>query len=134
VATATPVTTSYGANIAMFNKGSAEKRLASWLFVKYFTTAEVNADWSTNTGYLPIRKSAADTQVVKARFESLPAYRVAVTEIQQYGRPETTVKGTQDTRTFIQDAMTAAISDPSSSAKELLDEAAQKGNEALKQR
>jgi multiple sugar transport system substrate-binding protein len=131
-ASATPVTTSYGANIAMFNKGSAEKRLASWLFVKYFTTAEVNADWSTNTGYLPIRKSAAELPVVKAQFEKLPAYKVAVLEIQQYGRPETTVKGTQDTRTFIQDAMTAAVTDPSTKVKDLLDEAVKKGNEALK--
>jgi ABC-type glycerol-3-phosphate transport system substrate-binding protein len=133
-ASATPVTTSYGANIAMFNKGPAEKRLASWLFIKYFTTAAVNADWSTNTGYLPIRKSAANLPVVQAQFEKLPAYKVAVNEIQQYGRPETTIKGTQDTRTFIQDAMTAAINDTGRRPKEILDEAVQKGNEALKQR
>jgi hypothetical protein len=44
------------------------------------------------------------------------------------------VKGTQDTRTFIQDAMTAAVSDPSSKVKDLLDEAVKKGNEALKQK
>jgi len=130
----TPVTTSYGANIAMFNKGTAEKQLASWLFVKYFTSTEVNGDWSAFSGYLPIRKSATDTTAVKTQFEKLPAYKVAVTEIQQYGRPETTVKGTQDTRTFIQDAMTAAVSDTSTRPKDLLDEAVKKGAEALKQK
>ena len=83
---------------------------------------------------MPIRKSAATLPVVLAQFEKLPAYKVAVNEIQQYGRPETTVKGTQDTRTFIQDAMTAAINDTSRKPKEILDEAVQKGNEALKQR
>lgn len=129
-----PVTTSYGANIAMFNKSSAEKRLASWLFIKYFTSTEVNADWSSFTGYLPIRKSTLDTTAVKTQFEKLPAYKVAVTEIQQYGKPETTVKGTQDTRTFIQDAMTAAVSDTGTKPKDLLDEAVRKGNEALKQK
>lgn len=132
-ATATPVTTSYGANIAMFNKSTAEKKLASWLFIKYFTSTEVNADWSSFTGYLPIRKSTLDNAAVKAQFDKLPAYKVAVTEIQQYGRGETTVKGTQDTRTFIQDAMTAAVTDPSTKVKDLLDEAVKKGNAALKQ-
>lgn len=57
-----------------------------------------------------------------------------MTQIQQYGRPETSVKGTQDTRTFIQDAMTAAIGDPKLDPKKLLDDAVQKGNEALKQK
>ncbi|MFN8515803.1 MAG: ABC transporter substrate-binding protein [Chloroflexia bacterium] len=132
-ASATPVTTSYGANIAMFNKSTAEKKLASWLFIKYFTSTEVNADWSSFTGYLPIRKSTLDNAAVKAQFDKLPAYKVAVTEIQQYGRGETTVKGTQDTRTFIQDAMTAAVTDPSTKVKDLLDEAVKKGNAALKQ-
>jgi len=93
----------------------------------------VNADWSSFTGYLPIRKSTLDNAAVKAQFDKLPAYKVAVTEIQQYGRGETTVKGTQDTRTFIQDVMTAAVTDPSTKVKDLLDEAVKKGNAALKQ-
>jgi multiple sugar transport system substrate-binding protein/sn-glycerol 3-phosphate transport system substrate-binding protein len=133
-ATGTPVTTSYGANIAMFNKSTPEKQLAAWLFVKYFTTTEVNADWSTASGYLPVRKSAANTDVVKQQFERLPAYRVAVTEIQQYARPETTVKGTQDTRTFIEDAWRQAVEDPNRRARDILNEAVQKGNDALQQR
>ncbi len=128
-----PATVSYGANIAMF-KSTPEKQLAAWQFIKYFTSTEVNADWSVASGYLPIRKSAANTDVVKQQFEKLPAYRVAVNEIQQYGRPETTVKGTQDTRKFIEDAMVAAINDPSTNPKAFLDDAVQKGNDALRQR
>ena len=103
----TPVTVAYGGNINLFKSNSPEKQLAAWLFIKYFTSTDVNAEWSTATGYLPVRKSSAETQTVKEQFTKLPAYQVAVTEIQQYGRPETSVKGTQDTRTFIQDAWTA---------------------------
>jgi hypothetical protein len=44
------------------------------------------------------------------------------------------VRGTQDTRTFIQDAMTSAIADPSQDAKKLLDDAVAKGNQALQQK
>ncbi len=133
-ASTTPITTSYGANITMFNKSTPEKQLASWLFIKYFTSAEVNADWSSFSGYLPIRKSAAALPPVQAQFEKLPAYKVVVNDIQQYGKPETTVKGTQDTRTFIENATIAAIADPKRKPKEILDEAVQRGNEALKQK
>jgi len=129
---AQPVTTSYGANIAMF-KSTPEKQLASWLFIKHFTSTQPNAEWSVATGYLPIRQSAANTDVVKQQFEKLPAYKVAATEIQQYGRPETTVKGTQDTRAFIENAVVEAINNPNKSPKEILDDAVAKGNQALKQ-
>lgn len=126
-----PVTTSYGANITVF-KSTPEKQLAAWEFIKFFTSAEVNAEWSTATGYLPVRKSAADTALVKQQFDALPPYKVAVTEIQQYGRPETSVKGTQDTRKFIEDAIVAAIGNPNQDPKQILDDAVKKGNTALK--
>ncbi|HEX5501458.1 MAG TPA: ABC transporter substrate-binding protein [Thermomicrobiales bacterium] len=129
---AQPVTTLYGANIAMF-KSTPEKQLAAWLFIKYFTSTQVNADWSAFTGYLPIRKSAAASPVVQQQFDKLPAYKVAVNDIQQYGREETTIRGTQDTRTYIENAMQAAIADPSQSPKAILDDAVKKGNDALKQ-
>lgn len=119
------------ANIAVF-KSNPQKQLAAWQFIKYFTSTAVNADWSTASGYLPIRKSAANTDVVKAQFEKVPSYRVAVNDIQQYGRPETTIRGTQDTRNFIANAWTAAITDTNSRLKQLLDEAVQKGNDALR--
>jgi len=130
----TPVTTSYGGNVTLFKSNSPEKQLAAWLFVKYFASTNVSASWSATTGYLPVRKSSADTQTVKDQFAKLPPYQVVVTEIQQYSRPETSVKGTQDTRTFIQDAWTAIIGDPSQDPQKLLDNAAQQGNDALKQR
>jgi len=130
----TPVTTSYGGNVTLFKSNSPEKQLAAWLFIKYFASTNVSAQWSSSTGYLPVRKSSTDTQAVKDQFAKLPPYQVAVTEIQQYGRPETSVKGTQDTRTFIQDAWTAIIGDPNQDPQKLLDNAVQQGNDALKQR
>ena len=131
---ATPQTVSYGGNVTLFKSNSPEKQLAAWQFIKYFASTDVSAQWSTATGYLPVRKSSAETQVVKDQFTKLPAYQVAVTEVQQYAKPETSVRGTQDTRTFIQDAWTAIVGAPRQDPKKLLDDAVQKGNEALKQR
>jgi len=130
----TPVTTAYGGNVNLFKSNSPEKQLAAWQFIKYFASTDVSAQWSTATGYLPVRKSSAETQAVKDQFAKLPAYQVAVNEIQQYGRPETSVKGTQDTRNFIVDAWTAIIGDPKADPKKLLDDAVQKGNDALLQK
>ena len=129
---ATPVTTGYGGNITLFKSNSPEKQLAGWQFMKYFASTDVSAQWSAATGYLPVRKSSAETAVVKDQFTKLPAYQVAVNDVQQYARPETSVKGTQDTRTFIQDAITAIIGDPKADPKKLLDDAVQKGNDTLK--
>lgn len=130
----TPVTVSYGGNVTLFKSKDPQKELAAWLFIKYFASTNVSAQWSTATGYLPVRKSSADTQIVQEQFQKLPPYRVAVTEIQQYSRPETSVRGTQDTRTFIQDAWTAIIGDPTQDPQKLLDNAVRLGNEALNQR
>ncbi len=51
---------SQGTNIAML-KANEYKNLASWLFIKYLTT-EKNADFAIKTGYLPVTKSAQESQ------------------------------------------------------------------------
>ena len=129
---ATPATVLYGGSIAMF-KTTPEKQLAAWQFMKYFTTPEVTADWSVATGYMPVRQSAVQSDKVQAEIKNNPAYGVVVTQIAQYGHPETTVRGTQDTRTYIEDALTKATTDPSSNAKQTLDVVVQKGDQALAQ-
>jgi multiple sugar transport system substrate-binding protein len=127
-----PVTTLYGASIAVF-KTSPEKQLGAWLFMKYFTTPSVTADWSVATGYLPVRTSAVQSEAVQAQIKALPSYGVVVNTIGPVGRPETSVKGTEDTRNDITDAMTKVLGDPSTNVKTLLDQTVQKGDQALAQ-
>jgi ABC-type glycerol-3-phosphate transport system substrate-binding protein len=124
-----PATDMYGPNIAMF-KSTPEKQLAAWLFIKYFTSKEVNPDWSVTTGYLPIRASGLGDPRVQQQIATQPQYAVAV-QAQQYGRPEPNVAQWDPVRAAIQDAMVAAISDPSKNTKQLLDDAVNKANAAL---
>lgn len=49
----------YGQNSAIVNT-TAEKDLAAWLFIKWFTSPEVNAKWIEASAYHPIRISAVD--------------------------------------------------------------------------
>jgi ABC-type glycerol-3-phosphate transport system substrate-binding protein len=127
---ASPATVLYGGSITVF-KSNPQKQLAAWLFIKYFSSPEVTADWATTSGYMPVRKSAANSDVVKKKIEQFPAYGVAMNQIVPTARPEESALGSQDTRDYIESAMVAAIADLSKNPKELLADAAQKGQKAL---
>jgi multiple sugar transport system substrate-binding protein len=129
---ANPATVLYGGSIAVF-KTTPERQLGAWLFVKYFTSPEVTADWSVATGYTPVRQSAVQSAKVQEEMKNNPPYGVLLTQVVPYGRPETSVRGTQDTRTYIEDAMTRAVGDPTASAKQIMDDVVQKGDRALAQ-
>jgi multiple sugar transport system substrate-binding protein len=127
-----PATVLYGGSVALF-KTTPERQLAAWQFVKYFTSPEVTADWSVTTGYTPVRQSAVGSDKVQQEMKNTRPYGVLLNQIVQYGHPETTVRGTQDTRTFIEDAMTRACTDPSTNPKQVMDDVVQKGDKALAQ-
>jgi multiple sugar transport system substrate-binding protein len=127
-----PATVLYGGSVAVF-KSTPERQLAAWQFIKYFTSPEVTADWSVSTGYAPVRQSAVLSPKVQTEMKNTPPYGVLLTQLVQYGKPETTVRGTQDTRTFIEDAETKASTDPTTNVKQTLDTVVQKGDQALAQ-
>lgn len=124
-----PVTIMYGANVTVF-KSTPEKQLAAWLFIKYFTSKDVNPDWSTATGYLPVRTSGLNDDRVKAKIAALPAYAEAVKD-QQYGRPGPPVRGVQAARDQISNMLVAIFADPKQDVKKLLDSAVSEANAAL---
>ncbi len=121
----------YGGSIAAFKSNDAKKQLASWLFIRYFSSPEVTADWGPATGYFPVRKSAATMAPVKTRIEQFPAYGIALNQILPTAIAEESVSGSQDVRTFIESAMTAAVQDPAKPAKPFLDDAVQKAQKAI---
>lgn len=50
-----------GTNISLMSTGTAQQKLASWLFLKYLISKEVTTDWAMSTGYLPVRTSAYES-------------------------------------------------------------------------
>ena len=50
-----------GTNMSITTAGTAQQKLASWLFLKYLTSAEVQLDFALLTGYSPVRYSVYDT-------------------------------------------------------------------------
>lgn len=47
-----------GTNVSILSTGDQQVDLASWLFLKYLINTENTLDWAMNTGYLPVRMSA----------------------------------------------------------------------------
>jgi ABC-type glycerol-3-phosphate transport system substrate-binding protein len=50
-----------GTNMSLTTTGSDQQKLASWLFLKYLTSNEVQLDFALETGYSPVRSSVYTT-------------------------------------------------------------------------
>jgi multiple sugar transport system substrate-binding protein len=101
-----PVLNVYGASVSMPAGHSAEEELATWLFLKHYTSPEVQADWARASNYFPVRASAAAD--LGDYFDADPAYATAF-ELLQYGVSEPPVPGYDFVRDFIEGEMAAII-------------------------
>jgi len=54
-----------GTNMSITTAGDDQEKLASWLFLKYLTSAEVQLDFALETGYSPVRSSVYDAPTYK---------------------------------------------------------------------
>lgn len=57
--TAEPVQNIYGGDV-MITVTSPEQQLAAWVFIKWFTSPEIQAKWDQISGYFPTRASTVD--------------------------------------------------------------------------
>ncbi|MHB8578094.1 MAG: ABC transporter substrate-binding protein [Dehalococcoidia bacterium] len=124
-----PLTIMYGGNVAVF-KSTPEKQLAAWLFIKYFTSKEVNPDWASTSGYLPIRASGLQDPRIQAAIKKVPAYAEAV-KAQNVGVPGPPIAAVAATRQHVTDMEVALFSDPTKNIKQLLDDAVNQSNKDL---
>lgn len=62
------------------DRGDAEAA-AAWDFITYVTSAEVQSQWSVDTGYLPIRDEALEIDPLAATVAADPRYRVAYDQL-----------------------------------------------------
>jgi sn-glycerol 3-phosphate transport system substrate-binding protein len=69
-----------GANYIV-KKSSPEKQAAAWQFAKYLNDPETQAEWSVGTGYVPIRKAAADQPTVQQYWTQNPAFKVSYDQL-----------------------------------------------------
>lgn len=56
----------------------SENKAAAWEFIKWITSPEITGEYATRTGYLPLRKSALETDRMEAFYNANPKFVVAV--------------------------------------------------------
>jgi multiple sugar transport system substrate-binding protein/sn-glycerol 3-phosphate transport system substrate-binding protein len=57
--TADPVQNIYGGDV-MITSTTPEQQLAAWIFVKWFTSPEIQQEWAIISGYFPTRQSSSE--------------------------------------------------------------------------
>lgn len=73
--------TSSGSALMAFDKGDGLKMLAAWEFMQYLTGAEVQAQWSTGTGYLPVNTGTEQIQSYRDYVAKMPQFTVGVQQL-----------------------------------------------------
>ena len=101
-----PVMNVYGASVSIPEGHSAEEALATWLFVKYYTSPEVQAQWARASQYFPVRQSTASE--LGDYFEADPAYETAF-GLLPYGVSEPNAPGYDFVRDLIEGEMAAIV-------------------------
>ncbi len=76
-----------GSGISIFKNAAPEKAEAGFEFIKFATTPEMTTWWSQNTGYMPVRKSARDSEEMQAFFADNPNFKVAVEQL-EFTKPQ----------------------------------------------
>jgi len=75
-----PVT---GAGLYISAKDTPIRRAAAWEYISYLDSTASQATWAAGTGYLPIRKSSAQTATVQKLWATSPGYKVGYEELTQ---------------------------------------------------
>lgn len=70
-----------GAGLAVMAGSAPEKQEAAFRYIAFATSPEITTYWSQNTGYMPVRKSAIESQAMQDFFAARPNYKVAVEQL-----------------------------------------------------
>lgn len=70
-----------GAALTMF-PSTEEKQQATWEFLKWLISPENIVRWSMKTGYIPIRKSVAQSEMMQQFWEKNPQYKAGFNQLE----------------------------------------------------
>ncbi|MGB4609412.1 MAG: ABC transporter substrate-binding protein [Saccharofermentanales bacterium] len=70
-----------GASLWMIDSGDDTRKDATWDFVQYLVSADVQAKWNVATGYFPVNTGAHDTDVFKENIEKNPQFKTAIDQL-----------------------------------------------------
>ncbi|EHQ61933.1 glycerol-3-phosphate-binding periplasmic protein [Paenibacillus dendritiformis C454] len=89
-----------GANLAVLAASSPEKKQAAWKFIQWMTAPEQTIRWSQGSGYMPVSKTAVESDALKEAFAKDPNFKVAIDQL-QYGKARPMVPGYKELQEVI---------------------------------
>jgi len=66
-----------GGNLYIFANSTPEEQAAAWEWVRFLSSPEIQADWTSRTGYIASVESAWETDTLVQLVESTPQYAMA---------------------------------------------------------
>ena len=114
-----PIHNIYGGSIAVC-AATPEQQLASWIFLKWLTSAHQQGRWAQGSGYFPVRRSAAP--------QLADLYRSAFSLLST-GRSEPAAEGYETVRRHMASAMVAIVD--GADADEVLGKLEEEANRTL---
>ncbi|MDO4589508.1 MAG: ABC transporter substrate-binding protein [Fusobacterium sp.] len=70
-----------GGSLWITNSNNEAKEKAAWDFVKYAVSKDVQAVWSSNTGYFPVNTESYETPTMKETMTKMPQFKIVVDEL-----------------------------------------------------
>lgn len=129
--TGEPAQNVYGASVSIA-KTTPERELAAWLFIKYYTSPDVQAKWAEASQYFPVRTSVAEKMA--DFFDAHPSYKAAW-ELLKYGKFEPGVPGYDFVRgngvDGVNEIMAKIMDDPTVDVQAELDGLNERANQIL---
>lgn len=126
-----------GASLWLTNTGTKEQQAGAWDFVKFTAQTDTQVFWAANTGYVPIRVSAYDTQDMKDTLAHYPQFQAAIDQIRaaptNYSNAGSVSGNLLTVRNYIQQGMDDYLSGRVNSAQTVLDKAARQSNDSLEE-
>lgn len=97
-----------GGNLYVMDGASDAEKAAAWKFIQFLTEPDRVADFSIQTGYIPNRATAFETQAWMDYVAEVPQAQVAADAL-QYAQAEFTVENLGQVRTILHDYIHRAI-------------------------
>ncbi|KWX78260.1 ABC transporter substrate-binding protein [Paenibacillus riograndensis] len=118
-----------GGNFYIFKDIDKKKQEAAWKFVKFMTETERAAQWSIDTGYVAVKKSAYETERMKAYAAEFPAALIARDQL-EYASAELSTHNNGRIVKILSDSVQAALTNELTPA-EALQKAQKDADQAL---
>lgn len=121
-----------GTDVAIMARATPEQQAAAWKYIKFLTGTTGTTRWSLRTFYMPVRRSARDSTLMRVYLRDNPEHRAGLESL-EFARTEPSMAEWQEIRDIISDAVEQALLGKAT-PQQALDAAAQKANRLLQQR